>query len=67
MFHVAPPEQGQTAWTEAVLYSFQGGTDGNEPAARLLMDSEDGSALCMTYLGVVHTELEPFLRLHLPG
>lgn len=51
VFHVAPPEQGQTAWTEAVLYSFQGGTDGNEPAARLLMDPKTAVLYGMTYLG----------------
>ena len=51
VFHVAPPEQGQTAWTEAILYSFQGGTDGNEPAARLLMDPKTAVLYGMTYLG----------------
>jgi len=51
VFHLSPPEQGQTVWTETVLYSFQGGADGNEPAARLLMDPKTGVLYGMTYLG----------------
>ena len=37
---VAPPGAGKTAWTETVLYRFQGGsTDGAYPMAPLAMDA----------------------------
>jgi uncharacterized repeat protein (TIGR03803 family) len=31
---------GKTTWTESVLYSFQGGSDGSDPFAGLIADSE---------------------------
>jgi uncharacterized protein YceK len=31
IFELSPPSSGQTAWTETVLYTFQGGTDGAFP------------------------------------
>jgi uncharacterized repeat protein (TIGR03803 family) len=37
VFKLTPPASGQTAWSEAVLYAFQGGTDGLNPAAGLTL------------------------------
>ncbi len=37
VFELSPPQPGQTAWTEAVLHSFNN-TDGNIPAAGLTKD-----------------------------
>jgi uncharacterized repeat protein (TIGR03803 family) len=31
VFKLTPPANGQTAWTETVLYSFNGGSDGSVP------------------------------------
>ena len=42
VFELAPPPAGGTEWTETVLYSFcsqAGCTDGNAPAAGLLLDA----------------------------
>lgn len=38
VFKLTPPATGQTAWTETVLYSFTGGTDGANSNARLIAD-----------------------------
>jgi uncharacterized repeat protein (TIGR03803 family) len=40
IFEVSPPSQSSGVWTEKVLYSFQGGSDGAEPAAGLVFDNE---------------------------
>jgi uncharacterized repeat protein (TIGR03803 family) len=41
VFKLTPPAQGQTTWTERVLYSFEGGpSDGNAPEATLIADKE---------------------------
>lgn len=37
-FKLAPPTVAGGAWTETVLYSFKGGTDGSNPAAGLIFD-----------------------------
>lgn len=39
VFKLTPPTAGQTQWTEAVLYSFNGGTDGANPVAGLMFDT----------------------------
>jgi uncharacterized repeat protein (TIGR03803 family) len=42
VFKLMPPLAGQTSWTEAVLYNFQGredGTDGEYPYGGLLRDA----------------------------
>ncbi len=39
VFQLAPPSQGQTAWTQSVLYSFAGGTDGISPQSGLVADA----------------------------
>jgi uncharacterized repeat protein (TIGR03803 family) len=41
VFKLTPPARGQTAWTETVLHSFQGGaTDGSLPFAGLIADNQ---------------------------
>ncbi|MGA8763160.1 MAG: choice-of-anchor tandem repeat GloVer-containing protein, partial [Candidatus Sulfotelmatobacter sp.] len=39
VFELSPPAGGIGPWTEKVLYSFQGGTDGALPYAGLVMDA----------------------------
>ena len=38
VFKLTSPPPGQTAWTEKVLYNFQGLTDGWEPVGELVSD-----------------------------
>jgi uncharacterized repeat protein (TIGR03803 family) len=38
VFKLTPPASGQIAWTESVLHSFTGGTDGRDPEASLIAD-----------------------------
>jgi hypothetical protein len=38
VFRLTPPEPGQTAWRETVLYRFVGGPDGAHPYGGLIMD-----------------------------
>jgi uncharacterized protein YceK len=38
VFKLTPPAEGETVWTETVLYSFNGGSDGNFPRASLIAD-----------------------------
>ncbi len=45
VFELAPPPKTGGAWTETVLYSFAGGTDGNSPASGLIFDT---TSLCGT-------------------
>jgi len=45
VFKLAPPAQAGGAWTETVLYSFQGGSDGANPASGVIFD---GTALVGT-------------------
>ena len=40
VFKLTPPATGQTAWTETVLYSFLGGSDGGAPRAGLIADEQ---------------------------
>lgn len=39
VFKLTPPAKGGTTWTETVLYSFSGGSDGNSPASGLIADA----------------------------
>jgi uncharacterized repeat protein (TIGR03803 family) len=50
VFKLKPPAPGQTLWTEKVLYSFKGGSDGSQPWAGLIFDSE-GALYGTTYFG----------------
>jgi uncharacterized repeat protein (TIGR03803 family) len=38
VFKLAPPAKSGGAWTETVLYSFKGGTDGSNPASGVIFD-----------------------------
>jgi uncharacterized repeat protein (TIGR03803 family) len=40
VYKLTPPEDGQTAWTESVLYRFQGGGDGSGPSGDLKVDEQ---------------------------
>jgi uncharacterized repeat protein (TIGR03803 family) len=40
VFKLTPPSSGAGPWTETVLYSFTGGSDGLWPASRLIFDAE---------------------------
>jgi hypothetical protein len=40
VFELSPPKQKGGAWTEKVLHSFAGGTDGANPNGGLVMDSK---------------------------
>lgn len=50
VFQLSPPTVGGGAWTENLLYSFQGGSDGSQPAAGLVFDA-DGSLYGTTQFG----------------
>ena len=39
VFSLTPPIAGQSAWTYQLLYAFQGGSDGDYPAAPLVQDA----------------------------
>jgi uncharacterized repeat protein (TIGR03803 family) len=39
VFKLAPPASAGGAWTETVLYSFMGGSDGSNPVAGLIFDA----------------------------
>jgi uncharacterized repeat protein (TIGR03803 family) len=38
VFELSPPAQRRAAWTEQVLFSFNGGTNGSQPSASLIVD-----------------------------
>ena len=50
MFELTPPSTSGGNWTESILWSFGGGTDGNYPYAGLIMDAE-GNLYGTTALG----------------
>jgi uncharacterized repeat protein (TIGR03803 family) len=52
VFALAPPAKGKTAWTETVLYSFKGGSDGLAPTGALVMK---GGALYGTTMSGGHS------------
>jgi uncharacterized repeat protein (TIGR03803 family) len=39
VFELSPPLDGEKAWTETILYSFGGSTDGSRPQTGLIVDS----------------------------
>jgi hypothetical protein len=59
VFEVSPPSPDGGNWTEAALYSFQGGTDGEAPLAPLI---SDGKTLYGTTLSTVFQLLPPSQR-----
>jgi uncharacterized repeat protein (TIGR03803 family) len=50
VFKLTPPAASGDAWTETVLYSFKGGTDGINPASGLVFNTK-GALLGTTSLG----------------
>jgi uncharacterized repeat protein (TIGR03803 family) len=69
VYELSPPSLPGGSWTEQVLYSFQGGNDGGQPTAVLIMDGHgnlygttsnggDGSSACTYHCGGVF-ELTP--------
>ena len=50
VFKLVAPSEGGTAWTESVLYVFQGGSDGLLPAGGLAI-SKSGALLGTTEAG----------------
>jgi uncharacterized repeat protein (TIGR03803 family) len=50
VFEVSPPTVKGDAWTEKVLYSFTGGSDGSLPESGLVMDAQ-GALYGVAYLG----------------
>jgi uncharacterized repeat protein (TIGR03803 family) len=40
IFRLSPPSAPGGAWTETILYSFQGGTDAAFPSSELIMDAQ---------------------------
>jgi len=50
VFELTPPAQEGGAWTETVLYNFQGGADGDELVGGLILD-ESGNLYGVTELG----------------
>jgi uncharacterized repeat protein (TIGR03803 family) len=50
VYQFLPPSQPGGAWTETVLYSFQGGNDGYQPYSGLVRDSA-GNLYGVTYYG----------------
>jgi uncharacterized protein YceK len=51
VFKLTPPRAGETEWTQSVLYSFQGGTDGADPAGGLIIDTSGALYGMMEYGG----------------
>jgi hypothetical protein len=49
IFQLAPPTRRGGAWTQAVLYHFQGGTDGANPLGGLISDEEGNLYGTTTY------------------
>jgi len=39
VYQLSPPKQGETAWTQKVLWTFSGGNDGSQPTCALIMDA----------------------------
>jgi uncharacterized repeat protein (TIGR03803 family) len=43
VFKLTPPKDGQTAWTEQILWSFSGGTDGSNPSSAGVIADRTGA------------------------
>jgi uncharacterized repeat protein (TIGR03803 family) len=52
VYQLTPPAQGQTNWTEAVLYAFTGGADGANPLGGVTFD-QAGNLYSTTYSNYV--------------
>jgi uncharacterized repeat protein (TIGR03803 family) len=51
VFKLTPPAAGQSEWTETVLHSFEGGTDGANPTAAVLAGASGGALYGTTFGG----------------
>jgi uncharacterized repeat protein (TIGR03803 family) len=51
VFELTPPATSGGAWTETVLYSFKGGTDGSNPASAVVFNTKDTILYGTTPLG----------------
>jgi uncharacterized repeat protein (TIGR03803 family) len=51
VYHLRPPANGKTKWTETIIYSFQGGSDGDQPSAGMLLDPTTGVLYGTTFIG----------------
>ena len=58
VFELTPPAKGRTVWTETLLYSFKGSSDGQYPCAPLVFDQS--GALYGTTYGFVETVCPAF-------
>src|ERR1022692_2386533 len=70
IFELSPPAAKGGKWTETVLYSFTGGSDGLSPNPGLVLDKSGslygttfGGGNCSSYCGVIFRLLPP----HTPG
>lgn len=58
VFELSPPATASSAWTETILYSFQGSVDGAGPFGKLIFDKL-GNLYGTTYLSESLFELSP--------
>jgi uncharacterized repeat protein (TIGR03803 family) len=66
VFKLTPPANGQSAWTETVLYSFTGGSDGGLPYAGLIADNQ-GALYGTTHGAVLNNSLGTVFKLTPPA
>jgi uncharacterized repeat protein (TIGR03803 family) len=59
VFELSPPTAPGAAWTETVLYSFTGGSDGGEPTSPVVFDKE-GNLYGTTFSGGLDLSLPSF-------
>jgi hypothetical protein len=63
VFELSPPAQKGSAWTETVLYNFQGDTDGQLPTGDLVFDKQ-GNLYGATLYGGGHGSCNPSFYRH---
>ncbi len=62
VFELSPPQQQGGAWTETILYSFQGGNDGYVPAGDLVFDGTGNLYGATLFGGGKGTTCDPFYQ-----
>jgi hypothetical protein len=55
IYHLTPPKQGQSAWAETALYTFQGSPSGFVAGTPMLIAS-NGTVYCTAYGGIFNSE-----------
>lgn len=60
VYRLSPPSSSGGSWTESVLYSFQGGTDGAFPQGQLAVDAAGNVYGTTTEEGAGNTNCNPF-------